>query len=101
MGQFGFSLSKSGKGSTLPKYTTTLLTPNKTMSVTTLTRPPVLDKEEEVEAQDWRSSPAPAAPDCGWRDALMPLLLVLAAHLAMGYVTELFHHRGAHVGLRE
>jgi hypothetical protein len=36
-----------------------------------------------------------------WQDAVAPLLLVLVAHLALGFATELFYHQGAHVGIRE
>jgi hypothetical protein len=74
---------------------------NNKMILTTMSAPSVLDKKEEIKAEDLLTSSSAASLLCGWRDALIPLILVLAAHLALGYVTELFHHRGAHVGLRE
>jgi hypothetical protein len=58
----------------------------------------LLAKEENREEQEIPSS---SSSTFGWTEAFLPLLLVLVAHLALGFVTELFHHRGAHVGLRE
>eukprot|EP00539_Tryblionella_compressa_P005957 CAMPEP_0178766452 /NCGR_PEP_ID=MMETSP0744-20121128/19072_1 /TAXON_ID=913974 /ORGANISM="Nitzschia punctata, Strain CCMP561" /LENGTH=59 /DNA_ID=CAMNT_0020422175 /DNA_START=191 /DNA_END=370 /DNA_ORIENTATION=- len=38
---------------------------------------------------------------CWWQDAFVPVLLLLVAHLALGFASEMFHHNGTHVGLRE
>ena len=50
----------------------------------------ILVEEEEMEE-----------PFRWWQDAVAPILLVLLAHLALGFATELFYHQGAHVGIRE
>ena len=47
------------------------------------------------------SDPPESTSSSLWQDTILPIVLLLVAHLALGFATELFHHTGSHVGLRE